>query len=141
MNKENSIIYQLKTLINLLHRNIEKNYCPFNKPKVSIVQFQILHYLIENEGKDIYHKDIEKKFDLRKSTVSGIIQNMEKNDFIIRESIGNQKKIKITDKTKNEAKKHKEMFIEFDEKIKKNIDKKKLEIFFEVIEQIKKNID
>lgn len=44
------------------------------------------HILLETLHRDVYQKDIEEEFQIRKSTVTGILQLMEKNGFIFRQS-------------------------------------------------------
>ena len=52
------------------------------------IQRHILNYvLFESLGRDVYQKDLEEAFHIRKSTVTGILQLMEKNGFIKRESV------------------------------------------------------
>ena len=43
---------------------------------------------------EIYQKDIEEEFQIRKSTVTGILQLMEKNGFIYRESVEKDARLK-----------------------------------------------
>lgn len=44
------------------------------------------HILLETMHREVYQKDIEEEFQIRKSTATGILQLMEKNGFISRES-------------------------------------------------------
>ena len=51
------------------------------------MQKHILKYiLLETMHRDLYQKDIEEEFQIRKSTVTGYVQLMEKNGFLTRES-------------------------------------------------------
>lgn len=139
--KENFVVYQLKTLENLIHRAVDKKYCNHDHKHVSMIQIQIVHFLLNNEDKDIYQKNIEKRFDIRRSTVSGVLFNMEKHGIVHRIKQGVQKKIILSDSAKKQAKEIKKEMINFDLLLKKNIKQEKLDIFFEVIEQIKVNIE
>ena len=54
--------------------------------------------------KDVYAKDIEDAFDMRRATVTGILQLMEKNGIIVREENnvdGRLKRIRLTQKAIN----------------------------------------
>ena len=45
----------------------------------------ILDYiLIESEKRSVYQKDIEKEFDLRPSTATEVLKNLEKEELIVR---------------------------------------------------------
>ncbi len=46
----------------------------------------IIRYLYENREQDIFQKDIEQRFAVGRSTVTNLIQLMEKKGFVKRES-------------------------------------------------------
>ena len=55
---------------------------------------------------DIYQKDVEKEFQIRRSTATGTLQILEKNGFIRREPVKQDarlKKLVPTDKAKEYA--------------------------------------
>lgn len=64
----------------------------------------ILDYiLIESEKRSVYQKDIEKEFDLRPSTATEVLKNLEKEELIVRvpdKQDGRYKKIVFTKKAK-----------------------------------------
>ena len=47
----------------------------------------IISYLCENEDKNIFQRDIERQFDLSRSTVSTILKELEKEGLIERKSV------------------------------------------------------
>ena len=54
---------------------------------LTTMQNRILHYiLMKSLERPVYQKDIEKEFRISKSTVTEVLQLMEKNGFITRES-------------------------------------------------------
>ncbi len=68
-------------------------------PSLSASQGIILSYLSEAD-RDIFQKDIEQHLSLRRSTVSGILDNMEAAGLIVRERViadARLKRICITD--------------------------------------------
>ncbi len=63
----------------------------------------ILGFLCNNDGRDIYQKDIEHEFGIKRSTATKILQLMEKNQLLYRVSVsgdGRLKKIILTDKAR-----------------------------------------
>lgn len=53
---------------------------------LTVMQKHVLKFiLLETLHRDLYQKDIEEEFQVRKSTVTGILKLMEKNGFIFRE--------------------------------------------------------
>ncbi len=54
--------------------------------ELTAMQRHVLNYiLLETLHRELYQKDIEEEFQIRKSTATGILQLMEKNGFICRE--------------------------------------------------------
>lgn len=61
----------------------------------------ILRYLQENQEKEIFQRDIEKRFDINRSSATGLLQLMEKNGLIYREEVpydARLKRIVMTEK-------------------------------------------
>ena len=54
----------------------------------------ILKYLYDNRDKKIYQKDIEKHFPIGRSTVTTIIQMMEKRELVYREYVEDDARLK-----------------------------------------------
>ena len=54
----------------------------------------ILIYLCEND-EEVYQKDIEKYFNIRRSTATGLLNSLEKNGYITKEPVENDKRMKI----------------------------------------------
>ena len=50
--------------------------------------------LLASENRPLYQKDVEKEFQMRKSTVTGILQLMEKNGLITRENTQKDARLK-----------------------------------------------
>lgn len=69
--------------------------------EVTLMHGWILKYLYDNRDRDVFQRDIEKQFSIGRSTVTTIIQLMEKRDLIRRESVEQDarlKKVLLTEK-------------------------------------------
>lgn len=150
MEGKNKVLYQIRTLEKLIIRRywVEKGFTKEdfeNKmKKTSPTQMQIIEYMLKHDQEDVYQKDLEKVLRLRRATVSGVLQTMEKNNLISR--ITNQedtrtKKIILNENTKKLFLENKKKFDEIEEKIIKGISNENLNLFFQVIEEMKKNIE
>lgn len=53
--------------------------------KLTSIQVWILNFLFRNEGKDMFQRDVEREFHIRRSTATEILTAMERNDLIRRE--------------------------------------------------------
>lgn len=139
-----NIVFEIKMLDNMINRSIitnaKKQQIPF---LLSPVQLKILHYLYTNSKKITHQRDIEKIIATRRSTTSGILNTMERNNLIKRvcsRQDARTKQIVLTDYSKKISK---QMIMQkeiFEEKIKENISEKELINFFKVTEKIKSNI-
>lgn len=104
----------------------------------------ILGYLAEMSDKqDVFQKDVEKRFDIRRSTASEILNLMERNGLIVRVSVdydARLKKIVLTDKAKDLCERIDEQFAETENMLTKGISEEELGTFFAVIDKMKANI-
>lgn len=109
------------------------------------VQGRILHFILVKSSQDeVFQKDIEEEFNLRRSTATGILQLMEKNGVLRREKVPYDARLKSLIPTSKalELKKKVDMDIQnLEELLRKNIDPEKMDIFFKVMEQMSKNLD
>ena len=109
----------------------------------SPLQARIIKYLVENEEKEIYQKDLEEVFEVSKATISGVLLTMEKNKTIRRipsKTDARQKRIVLPEKSKEMYKEVKETFKTLNENLTKNISKEELERFYKTIEKMRMNI-
>lgn len=144
MNPKQNIALEIKCMDNMINRHII-NKAKNLKMKFTLtpVQFRILHYLFKNKEKIIYQNDIEKLIESRRSTTSGILNTMEKNNLIKRvdsKKDARKKRIVLTSSCKGYYNKMLKQRQLFEEKLKENISNEELEIFFKVTEKIKSNI-
>ena len=74
---------EIKDFLNLAMRfNKKEEMCDIKI--TNYAQFQVVKYLFDHEGEDVVQKDFEMALHVRKSTVSGILDTMEKNNIIVR---------------------------------------------------------
>ena len=97
-----------------------------------------LHHKIGRE------KDLEARFSVRRSTMTSILQLMEKNGLIVKEDVPTDKRLKKLILTPLAVEKQKKMALcidELDKKIKSGISEEELNAFFSVAEKISANLD
>ena len=86
------------SLVRMLNHQLKRNQKPeeaLEDDELTPMQRHILNYiLLETLHRDIYQKNIEEEFQIRKSTVSGILKLIEKNGFIYRESVKEDARLK-----------------------------------------------
>ena len=88
MKHKSTLGYEVKTLDNLFFRNLMSYEIANNHmDEITVMHGWILAFLYENEGKDIFQKDIETEFSIARSTVTCIVKLMEKKGYIKRECV------------------------------------------------------
>ena len=104
----------------------------------------IIGYLADNRDKDIFQKDIENKFSIRRSTVSGILQLMEKKGYVKREGVvydARLKKLTLTEKAWDYYYKIMVKINEGEDMLRTDLDMDEINTFLATIDKIKKNIE
>ncbi len=140
---KDSILFELKEINRLMIKKIIYDTKKENPSPLSPVQVKIINYLLEHRKERVYQRDLENVLNIRRSTISGILQTMEKNNIIRRVEVAEDARIKQIILTEVALKKDKEMkkrFQEIEKIIRKKISKKDLETFLQVTTQIKENL-
>lgn len=141
---ETKIGVEIKVLANLIGRclneiRFEDKCCDLTGP-----QCLILSYLYRHSNKDIFQKDIELEFNVRRSSVTGLLKCLEANGFIERESVEHDarlKKIILTAKAyeyKNILENH---VNELEKILTNNLSKQEIDDLIRIIGKIKKNLE
>lgn len=137
--------YEIKNLNNMIERKIIDIHKPLKSECIiTPIQVKIIEYIMENNSNIVYQRDIEKYLNLRRSTISGILQTMEKNNIIVRINSkidARSKEIKLTDKCLSKVNYLRGKTMDFENKIKNSISNEELDVFFSVIDKIKNNIE
>ena len=82
--------------INLLAHQVKKRMnATLSDLGITGVQSRVMHYILEH-GQDgpVFQRDVEAAFNLSRSTTTNILQLMEKNGLICRESVAQDARLK-----------------------------------------------
>ncbi len=97
-----------------------------------------------NRHRDIFQKDFEQEFNIRRSTASNILSLMEKNGLIKRVSVpydARLKKIELTEKALQIQSVVDDAFNSLELLMRKNISEEELDVFFAVLDKINSNLE
>jgi DNA-binding MarR family transcriptional regulator len=126
---------------NRLHRTIGKEVAQFG---ITGVQSRILGFVCgESKSKDIFQKDIEEELDIRRSSVTSVLQLMEKNGFIKRESSCDDarlKKIVITEKGIETNNKVFDIINEIEKSLNDELTEDERKMFINLIDRLSKKV-
>ena len=106
----------------------------------------VIGYIAKNNclGKDVFQKDIEKEFSIRRSTATGILQLLEKNGFVVRESVKEDarlKKLVLTEKAKERQQRFVEYIKETTAIAFDGVSEDELQILESIMNKVKKNLE
>lgn len=85
---------QLRRVNNLIQRRQNQLARADGVEDVTSMHGWILGYLDRRSGMDVYQRDIERDFSITRSTVTNILQLMEKKGYIRRESVPQDARLK-----------------------------------------------
>ncbi|WKY47676.1 MarR family winged helix-turn-helix transcriptional regulator [Eubacteriaceae bacterium ES3] len=142
MKNTQRIGFEIKTTSNRIRQYI--NEVMEKEPDITGLQGWIIGYIFRHQNsQEVFQRDIEKEFNVRRSTVSGILNTMEKKGLIIREAVdfdARLKKITLTDKAVTCHQLILEKLQIIEEQLKKGLSEEELTQFFLTLEKINKNI-
>ena len=144
MPPEKLIGLEIRNLSNLIRRDIEKHADKLECKPNKGVRGWAIDYFYENRDRDIFQKDFEEKFSIRRSTASNMLKLMEKNGFIVRKSVDSDarlKKIVLTEKAVMVHNFIAEDIKKREEKLRKGLTDEEIKAFFSVVQKIKSNIE
>ena len=84
---------EIRKVSNLFRRNLESRLTPA-EVGVTGMQRMVLRFLAEHADREIYQRDIESFFSIRRSTATGMLQLMEKNGLLVRQSVSSDARLK-----------------------------------------------
>ncbi|MDD3394936.1 MAG: MarR family transcriptional regulator [Clostridia bacterium] len=134
---------ELKSVVNSICRQMVQQPFQEDAKNLSSMQVWVIHYLYENQDEDVFQRDLETGFNIRRSTVSGILQNMERKGYIHRQSVdydARLKKITLTDDAITIYNEVLQRVFWMEVKMTAGITDEEWVVFYQVLEKIKRNL-
>ena len=109
------------------------------------VQSRIMHYILVKcaEG-PVFQRDVEKAFDMSRSTTTGILQLMEKNGLILRESVASDARLKSlvpTDKAAHLDAQIGESLRQTEQRLTQGLSDEQIALFLETVAHMSENLE
>lgn len=136
--------FEFFALGNMLKRHIENSSGLKYVEKYTGSNHWILCYLFNNMGQDVFQKDLEEAFSLRRSTVSKAIKQMEQKELINRESVdydARLKKLVLTPKALELNEIVRNDLEQIGNKMTKGLSDEQIEQFSGILKMIKENFE
>ncbi len=142
MASSKEIAFEIRELGMLMRRKIS-NINNLGSDNFTGMHTWLIHYLFENDDKDIFQKDVEEMFSIRRSSATSLLQRMEKNDILIRVPVSYDarlKKIVLTEKARTIHREIAEVMTNFENAFVQGLTKDETEQFLSILKKIKNNI-
>ncbi|MXP74883.1 MarR family transcriptional regulator [Lachnospiraceae bacterium WCA-9-b2] len=142
--REERIGFEIRRLDHMLARNLQARVKAAGIDEVTLMHGWIIRYLYTNRDKDVFQKDMEQYFSIGRSTVTNIIQLMEKKGFIVRQSVeydARLKKVVLTEKGVRNHEMLENLIDHLDTSLVEGITDEELSVFYSVIEKLRENLN
>lgn len=131
---------EVHMLSNLIRRKLDETM----PPEVTGAHGKIIGFLFRNRERDVFQRDVEAEFHLRRSTASGILQLMEKNGLLYREAVPYDARLKKLVLTPKALALHQDILQHInalEARITRGVSPAELEQFFVTIETFRRNLE
>ena len=142
--ERDDIGFEVKRLDNEIHSHVAPTRAAMGAGELTMMQSWIIGYLYGNRDRDIFQKDIEANFSIARSTATGILQLMEKKEYIKRKPVdydARLKKVELTPKGEELQQNTMRAIQNLEQKMRTDIPPEDLDTFFRVIRKIRSNVE
>ena len=141
--KATSLSISLRKVNILLKRRFESSPIRKELDSGTGMHGYIICYLKDNNTRDLFQKDVEQNFSMRRSTATAILQLMEKNGLIERKAVdydARLKKIILTERAKQLANLFEEEKRATNEVIESGFTESELEQLYSLLDRVANNL-
>lgn len=141
--KKRRIGMEIRRLNSMLAHNMSAHVKAEGIDEITLMHGWIIRYLYDNREREVFQKDIEKYFKVSRSSVTGVIQVMEKKGYLRRESVDRDarlKKVILTDRGIHTHEAIESLIDCLNTRTMEGISDEELEIFFRVIQKLEANL-
>ncbi len=137
--------FSLKCVNNLIRRKLDARFSENGIEDISGMQGPMLGYISEkSKSQPVFQKDIEREFNIRRSTATVMLQKLEQKELIVRENMEEDarlKKIVLTPKAEALNQRIREQIDAFHEELEAGLTQEEKEQFFVILDKIKRNLE
>lgn len=144
MDMEKSASCELRRLTNHVRRKLMTFKGDKNNKRQTSSHFYIINYIASKGDEDVFQRDIDKRFSLRRPTTTEILKLMERNGLVTKKSVNNDKRLKkvvLTKKAKRIGEDFEVFLEEMEQQMTDGISEDDMKIFFTVVEKMRLNLE
>lgn len=144
MRGEQRVAMRIKCLNNQIKRLMERTAIAGNDQNLTGMQFAMLGFLADRQDRDVFQRDVEAEFNIRRSTATGLLQSLERQGFIRREEVAEDARLKriiMSEKALELNKAVRAHMDQMERRLTAGITPEELRGFYQVMDKIGKNAD
>lgn len=128
----------------MIRRALDAKFSEEGMEEVCGMQGPLIEYIYEqSRSRDVFQRDLEKAFNIRRSTATVMLQNMEQKGFVVREPVewdARLKKIVLTDKAIEQNNAIRRNIDVFNTYLEAGITQEEKEEFFRILDKVTENL-
>lgn len=135
--------FECRTVANMVMRTVNERALFKESDALTGVQGLVIHFLYKHRDQDVCQRDIEKRFNVRRSTVTQTLRLMERNGLVVRSSVDGDARLKKLSLTGKAIQLHEKINCEIDkveQLVLKGIPQADIDKCFEVLSKVKQNL-
>ena len=136
---------EIRLMQKAIRRTVDEILTQEGLDKINPMFPRIVRFLMNNRDRDIFQKDIESEFGIARSTVTGLLKQMEQQNMICRCSVDSDARLKKVMLTEETVQKVEEGFVNInrilDERMLRGISEEEHKIFCSVIGRMRNNLE
>ena len=141
---EMNIGFRLKRINNMIRRKLDAEFAKTGLDEIVGMQGPMIGYIYEkSRSQDVFQRDLEKAFNIRRSTATVMLQTLEQKGFVKRENVeydARLKKVVLTEKAVQQHMIIRQQIDVFHEKLEQGITPQEKEEFFRILDKITQNL-
>ena len=144
MKPDRAIGFEINCMKKRIGRHLDLTLSAAGFDEVTILHGWMLSYISDHEEENLCQKDFEKRFQMAKSTVTGILQLMEKKGYITRvpsPKDGRQKTIRLTDRGREVHEQTVQVIDRMHREMEEGITEEERSVLKNVMEKLNRNME
>jgi DNA-binding MarR family transcriptional regulator len=129
----------------IISRKMDASVISAIDDNLTVSQAYVIDFIsIEGKDKEIFQKDLEREFDLKRSSISLMLNNMEKSDLIERVPVTEDARLKKIILTKKSIKLYEKISTAIDSienKLSEDITPEEIKVFQGVLDKIRNSLE
>ena len=136
--------FELKAANNMIRRKMDSIFAQQDDSELIGMQRPLLGYLYhKSRHGDVYQKDVEKEFRIRRSTATVMLQSMEQKGYVVRVAStedGRLKRILLTEKAIEHHHVIEEQILNFNRELEAGLTEEEKQTFLKILDKMMDNL-